>query len=117
MSIEQNFHCIVTGELRIGAHTTISANVYVADCNHNYSDIGIDICEQGLLHRHTEIGEYCFIGYGAVVLPGVKLGKQCIVGANSVVTPGEYGNYIVLAGSPARVVKRYNPQTRTWEKQ
>lgn len=116
VSIEQNFHCVAIGKLIIGLHTTISANVYISDCNHDYTDIEIDAQEQKLIHRNTRIGEYCFIGYGAVILPGTHLGKQCIVGANSVVRPGDYEDFTVLAGVPAKVVKRYNQDTKQWEK-
>lgn len=65
--------------------------------------------------RHTEIGENCFIGYGAAIQAGTVLGRQCIVGANSVVR-GEFPDYCVIVGAPARIVKRYNPVSGEWEK-
>jgi acetyltransferase-like isoleucine patch superfamily enzyme len=50
------------------------------------------------------VGANCFIGYHAVILPGVTIGDDCIVAACAVVTkdvpPGS-----VVAGNPARVVK------------
>lgn len=116
VSVEQNFHCIVTGNLIIGSHTTISANVFLSDCNHDYTKIGIDVLDQKLIHRDTSIGSNCFVGFGAVILPGAHLGRQCIVGANSVVMPGNYGDFVVLAGSPAKVVKKLNMKTLEWEK-
>lgn len=115
VSIEQNLHLIVRDKMIIGEHTTVSANVYIANCFHNYKEKDTDAMEQDLLHRETKIGEYCFIGYGAVLLPGAKLGKQCIVGANAVVAPGEYGDYVVLAGNPAKVIKQFNQDTTEWE--
>ena len=68
-----------------------------------------------MLYSHTAIGENCFIGYGAVIMPGTVLGRQCIVGANSVVK-GVYPDYCVIAGVPARIIRRYNFQTEEWEK-
>lgn len=57
----------------------------------------------GYLRGSVEIGEYCFIGAGACVLPGVKLGKGCIVSAGSVVTKGA-PDYSILAGNPAKII-------------
>lgn len=115
VTIEQNLHLVTCEKLVIGANTTISANVYISDCNHEYKNIDIDIQDQGLLHKRTEIGQFCFIGYGAVILPGVILGKQCIIGANAVVCPGKYDDYSVLAGVPAKIIRKYNFDTNRWE--
>ena len=56
------------------------------------------------LYLHTRIGENCFIGGRALILPGVTVGDGCVVGAGSVVTrdvpPGS-----VVAGNPARVLR------------
>ncbi|BCS31614.1 hypothetical protein TBR22_A08160 [Luteitalea sp. TBR-22] len=51
------------------------------------------------------IGDYCWIGLGALVLKGVHLGEGCIVGAGAVVMPGEYPPFSLVAGVPARVVR------------
>lgn len=115
VSIGQNFHCTAGGKLIIGSHTTISGNTFVTDIDHEYQEIGKHILEQPMRVTNTEIGENCFIGYGVAIQAGTKLGKQCIVGANAVVR-GEYPDYCVLVGVPARVVKRYNTETKQWEK-
>lgn len=115
VSIEQNAHIIATGRLVIGKNTTISANVYIADCAHQYTKIGVDVLEQPLERKDTRIGENSFIGYGAAILPGAVLGKQCIVGANAVVLAGNYPDYSVLAGVPARVVRQYKTESNKWE--
>lgn len=51
----------------------------------------------------VKILDHCFIGAGAVVLPGVKIGPRAIVGANAVVSRDVPENSIV-AGNPARVI-------------
>ena len=53
------------------------------------------------------IGNDCLIGMNSVILPGTHLGNHCIVGANSTVR-GEFPDYCVIAGSPARIIKRYD---------
>ena len=115
VSAGQNFHVVsYDRELSIGANTTISANVFISNVDHNYRELNMHSLDQQMIVKETQIGEYCFIGYGAVILPGPKLGKQCIVGANSVVK-GEFPDYCVIAGNPAKVIKKYNINTNAWE--
>ena len=52
----------------------------------------------------TQVGSYCFIGCGSIILPNVSIGNHVIVGAGSVVTKDVPSNSIV-AGNPARIVK------------
>jgi acetyltransferase-like isoleucine patch superfamily enzyme len=52
------------------------------------------------------LGERCWMGMGAIVLPGVELGPHTVVGAGTVVTKSFPEGWTVLAGNPARVVKR-----------
>ncbi len=113
--MEQNAHIIATGRLTIGKGTTISGNVYISDCFHEYKNIDQNISLQELKRKDTGIGENCFIGYGAAIMPGAVLGQQCIVGANAVVLAGNYPDYTVLAGVPARAVRRYNNHSQNWD--
>lgn len=45
------------------------------------------------------------IGMRARIMLGVKFGKHCIAGTNAVVTQ-DFDSYTVIAGVPARVIKR-----------
>jgi acetyltransferase-like isoleucine patch superfamily enzyme len=115
VSVGQNFHIISAKEmLRIGAHTTISGNVFITNIEHDYRTIDKHILDQKCLIKTTSIGEYCFIGYGASIQAGTILGKQCVVGANAVVR-GVFPDYCVIAGVPARIIKKYNPENYKWE--
>jgi len=51
------------------------------------------------------IGNDVWLGHGATVLSGVTIGDGAVVGARSVVT-SDVPPYSVVAGSPARVVRR-----------
>jgi acetyltransferase-like isoleucine patch superfamily enzyme len=53
------------------------------------------------------IGNNCFIGTRAVILPGVSIGDNCVVGAGAVVTRSVPDNTVV-AGSPAKAVCTYD---------
>lgn len=68
-----------------------------------------------MIVRETSIGDGCFIGYGAAIQAGTKLGQHCVVGASAVVR-GKFPDYCVIVGNPAHVVKKYNLETRSWEK-
>ncbi|MFW0743015.1 acyltransferase [Aliarcobacter butzleri] len=117
ISIAQNLHIISGGnqELRICKNTTFSANVFITNVDHEYQDIDVHIMEQKLIFNKTQIGENCFIGYGAVIQAGTILGKQCIVGANAVVR-GHFPDYCVIVGAPALIVKRYDKKSGVWKK-
>ncbi|PLS30673.1 LPS biosynthesis protein [Bifidobacterium margollesii] len=116
VSIGQNFHVVsYSSRLVIGRGTTISGNVFISNVNHGYREIDVDALHQEMIEKETVIGENCFIGYGAVVLPGSHLGKQCIVGANAVVA-GDFPDYSVIAGVPAKIIKQYDVQSGAWVK-
>lgn len=55
--------------------------------------------------RPVVIGDDVWIGFGAIVLPGVQLGARCVVGARSVVSRDVPPDCIAV-GNPARVVRR-----------
>lgn len=113
--ISQNVHITSAGNLQIGKSSLILANVFITNIDHDYTAIGQHVVNQKIAVKETNIGENCFIGMGAAIMAGTVLGKQCVVGANSVVR-GTFPDYCVIAGAPAKIVKKYNPQTQIWEK-
>lgn len=115
VAIGQNVH-ITSGEnLKIGKCTTILANSFITNIDHDYTQINVHVLDQKMHIKKTEIGENCFIGIGSSIQAGTILGKQCVVGANSVVR-GSFPDYCVIAGVPARIIKKYNFETQQWEK-
>ncbi len=114
--IGQNCH-ITSGsnEVRIGEGSAVMANVCITNIDHNYEQIGVPVLEQGHKTRNTKIGMNCFIGHNAVIQAGVELGDHIIVGAGAVVNRGKYPSNCVLAGVPARIIKKYNYDIGKWE--
>ena len=51
----------------------------------------------------VSIGDNCFIGYGAIIMPGTKVGDNVVVGAGSVVNK-DVPSDSVVAGTPAKVI-------------
>ena len=113
--INQNFHCTCAKSIKIGNGTSITANCGVFDIIHPYEDVSINPRFAKIDIEPVIIGENCLIGMNSVILPGTQLGNHCVIGANSVLK-GIYPDYCVIVGSPAYIVKRYNPQTSCWEK-
>lgn len=61
--------------------------------------------------KDTVIGNDCWIGREAIIMPGATLGNGVIVGARSVVT-GKVPDYAIVAGNPAKIIRmRYDPTT------
>lgn len=55
--------------------------------------------------KEVKIGNDCWIGGCALILPGVTIGDGCTIGAGSVVTH-DIPPFSVAVGSPARVIKK-----------
>jgi acetyltransferase-like isoleucine patch superfamily enzyme len=95
--------------ITIGNDVWTGHHVYITDQNHGYEDVSRPISQQSQPERAVVIGDGSWLGYGAVVLPGVTIGKHVVIGANSVVTH-DIPDYSVAVGSPARVVRRHDPE-------
>ena len=95
------------------------ARFITASANHRYDGISTypfaifdgDPAGRPSMPTHfpdTVIGNDVWIGDGATILPGARLGSGVIVGARAVVS-GEVPDYAIVAGNPARVVRRRFP--------
>ena len=56
--------------------------------------------------KEIKICKNCFIGCNSIILKGTILGDGCVVGAGAVVA-GKFESNCVIAGNPARVIKRF----------
>lgn len=109
-------HIMVVGEMRIGKNALIADKVYISDNLHGFEDVNQPIMPQPLKHAPVTIEDEAWIGENVCVLPGVTIGKHSVIGSNSVVSRS-IPPYSVAVGSPARVIRQYNPDTQQWEKQ
>lgn len=88
------------GGIEVGDYTQIAPNVGIISANHDLHDNRLH-ADKGPI----AIGRYCWIGMGAIILPGVQLGEYTIVGAGAVVSRSFPDGYCVVAGNPAKIVK------------
>lgn len=93
----QNFNA----KIYIGKGTCIAPNVGIITANHDLYNIDKHVDGKDVI-----IGNKCWIGMNAIILPGVKLGDNIIVGAGSVVTKSFPDGNIVIAGNPAKIIKK-----------
>lgn len=106
----------IIGPVSIGNHVNLAQNVTVTGLNHNFEDVDKRIDQQGVSTRQVIIEDDVWVGANAVILPGVTLGRHSVVAAGSVVSR-PVPPYTVCAGSPARIIKRYNRENNLWEKE
>lgn len=92
--------------IAIGDYSNIGPNVSIISANHDFIDNAAHIAS-----RSISIGNYCWIGASATILPEVILGDFTVVGAGAVVTKSFEEGYCVLAGNPARIIKQLNKES------
>lgn len=103
-------------EIKIGNHVLFAGYVHITDHSHGYEDISKPIMPQKLISKGpVVIEDDCWLGFGCEVLSGVHVGKHSIVAARAVVTK-DVPAYSIVAGNPAKVIKRYNFESKRWEK-
>ena len=99
----------------IDKNVLVANYVYIADNAHGYEDVSLPVKQQAVVQKnHVHIGENSWIGEHVCII-GANVGKHCVIGANSVVTH-DIPDYCVAVGSPARVIKKYDFNTRQWVK-
>ena len=88
-------------KILIGKGSYIAPNVGIITSNHDVYDLDKHVVGKDVILR-----EACWIGMNSVILPGVELGPHTIVGAGSVVTKSFPEGNCVIAGNPAKQIRR-----------
>lgn len=97
--------------ITIGDDTNIGGNVKILDNDFHPIEPEArrkDFKEQ-IGTKPITIGKNCFIGCNALILKGTVLGDNCVVGAGAVVS-GKFENNCVIAGNPARVIRKLSDE-------
>ena len=114
-------HFVATNEVRIGKNFLCASKVFISDTNHgNYRGETCSLPsdppkERNLISDSVFIGDNVWVGDNVVILPVTKIGNGCVIGANAVVS-GVFEDNCIIAGIPAKVIKKYSINTRKWEK-
>jgi len=94
--------------IELGDDVWLGQDVFVCDASHGYQQPDVPIGHQMGPHAPVRIGAGTWIGHGAIVLPGTTIGRNVVVAAGSVVR-GTVADHAVVGGSPARVLRRFEP--------
>ena len=98
-----NLTCVDDTHIFVGDCTLIGPNVTIATAAH---PIDHAQREQGLQYNlPVHIGKNCWIGAGAIILPGVTIGDNTIIGAGSVVTK-DIPSGVVAVGNPCKILRK-----------
>lgn len=98
-----NYFQTIHGKIHIGKGTYFAKNIGIITANHDFANPSVH--QKG---RDVYIGRECWIGMNVMILPGVVLGDHTVVGAGSVVTKSFEEGKCVVAGNPAKLMKKIN---------
>lgn len=91
-----------------GRNVWIGPRVTIVSMNHEMDDY-----RSYVKAGPISIGDNCWLGAGAIILPSVELGPHTIVAAGAVVTTSFPQGDLVLGGNPARPIKMLGPYKGT----
>lgn len=112
-------HIVAHERIEIGNNVLIASKCFISDTNHgiykgeDQDSPDVPPNDRKLVTKPVKIGNNVWIGENAVILAGAEIGDGCIVGANSIVN-GNVPASTMCAGSPARLIKRHDENTREW---
>ena len=115
-------HITSINRIEIGDNCLFGSSVFISDHNHG--------SYKGEVHSHPDeppvqrklishgpviIGSNVWLGDNVVVVGPVRIGNGVVVGANSVISR-DIPDCVMVAGIPARILKRFNEISGKWEK-
>lgn len=106
----------IIGPASIGNHVILAQNVVVSGLNHIYKEIAYPIHQQGVITKVVIIEDEVWIAANSILTAGIRIGRHSIVAGGSVVTK-DVPPYCVVAGNPAKIIKRYNFEKQIWIKE
>lgn len=112
-NIYANFNLTLVDDTHIyvGDYTMFGPNVTVATAGH---PILPELRSQGYQYNApVHIGKNCWIGAGAIIVPGITIGDNVVIGAGSVVTKDIPSN-VVAVGVPCEILRKVNEHDREY---
>ena len=112
-NIYANFNLTLVDDTHIyvGDYTMFGPNVTVATAGH---PILPELRRQGYQYNAPiRIGANCWIGAGALIMPGITIGDNVVIGAGSVVTK-DIQSDVVAVGVPCRVLREINEHDKEY---
>lgn len=108
-------HIYATSKIEIGKKVLMADKVYISDNLHSYENIELPVIDQPIKQTNPVlIHDGAWLGENVCVI-GASVGKNSVIGANSIVTK-DIPDYCVAIGSPAAIIKRYNFDSKQWQK-
>jgi len=106
VSINHNCFLSCDGGLEIGDNVSIAHGTSILTTQHSYDDPVIPIKEQTVKFLPVKIGDNVWIGAKVTILAGISIADGTIVGAGAVVTKSITEPDTIVAGVPARLIKK-----------
>jgi len=108
-------HFFASSSIEIGKKVLFADKVYVSDNVHSFEDPTIPVIDQPVRQLNkVKIDDGAWIGENVCII-GASVGKNSVVGANSVVNK-DIPDYCVAVGAPAKIIKRYDFENKSWKK-
>jgi putative colanic acid biosynthesis acetyltransferase WcaF len=98
--------CYCVGQVVIGAWATVSQYSFLCTATHDYRDPTMPLVTAPIV-----IGERAWVAADVFIGPGVTIGEGAVVGARSSVFRN-VESWMVVAGHPARVIKKREALSR-----
>ncbi len=112
-NVYANFNLTLVDDTHIyvGDSTMIGPNVTIATAGHPILPVLREKVYQ--FNLPVRIGKNCWIGAGAIILPGTTIGDNTVVGAGSVVTKDLPAN-VVAVGNPCRILREIGERDKVY---
>jgi len=105
-------YCYLDGRngINFGKNVWVGPYVKIISMNHDTNNY-----KKYIKAKPIRIGDNCWIGAGAIILPGVEIGEHTVIGAGAVVTKSFPKGNQIIGGSPAKVIKKIRDYNRNGE--
>lgn len=121
VQINDYVHMVGMESISVGNNVLMASHVFISDNSHgsykgdeNDSFPIVPPIEREYYTAPVIIGNNVWIGEGVIIMPGVSIGDGCVIGARTIVNK-DVPKFSIAVGSPMRIIKQYNFETRHWE--